>query len=239
MEFINCAQRGLRRAAPENTIASFELAVEHGANEIELDLRLSRDGTIVVMHDATVDRTTNGTGGVHELTYDELRALDAGGGARIPTFDEVLDAVDVRLQVHLKDPAVIEPLRTLLTRRRDDRERISPCSFDLGCVSVLADQLPGCVVGLVRRTGRRDVVLDAEAHGARRVVFGWTGMDADLVAFARDRGVHCSVWPVNTAEQLHDAVALGVDGFTTDHPSLLFDHGYAVHDGALVLPSGV
>jgi glycerophosphoryl diester phosphodiesterase len=107
-----CAHRGDVKAAPENTVPAFESAVKKGAPQIEFDVHLTKDGKLVVIHDSTVDRTTNGTGKVAELTFDELRALDAGGwfgeqfaGTQIPTLKETLSAIPptVQCNVHLKN----------------------------------------------------------------------------------------------------------------------------------------
>ncbi|NED98014.1 glycerophosphodiester phosphodiesterase [Phytoactinopolyspora alkaliphila] len=234
MNFINCGHRGAMSTAPENTLSSFAAAVEQGANEIELDLRLSKDGTIVVIHDATVDRTTDGSGAVSTLTLDELRTFDAGDSERIPTFDEVLDATDVALQIEIKDPAVIEPLSALLADRADHLDRLSPTSFDEDVVGDVARRLPSTLVGLISKTASYELLDRAEALGARRVLVGWEGTDRPLVRTAQDRGFHVNVWPVNSAEQLRTAAELGVDGFTTDYPGLLFEHGYDLRDGRLV-----
>jgi glycerophosphoryl diester phosphodiesterase len=233
MDFTNCGHRGAMSTAPENTMASFRLAAEQGANELELDLRLSKDGVIVVIHDDTVDRTTDGSGAVADLTAEELRTLDAGNGETIPTFEEVLDGTDVRLQIEIKDPAVIDPLVALLDQRPEEIQRLSPCCFDEDTVALLSRRLPSTVVGLISKTGSHELLERAVDLGAGRVLVGWAGTDRELVRAARDRGLHFSVWPVNTAEQLHNAVELGVDGFTTDHPPLLFENGYKLHDGRL------
>ncbi|NDL60881.1 glycerophosphodiester phosphodiesterase [Phytoactinopolyspora mesophila] len=236
MDFTNCGHRGAMSVSPENTMASFRLAAEQGANEIELDLRLSKDGEIVVIHDTTVDRTTDGSGAVADFTAEELRALDAGNGQSIPTFEEVLDGTDVRLQIEIKDPAVIEPLVALLAQRPEEIQRLSPCCFDEEIVAILARELPSTVVGLISKTGSPELLDRADQLGAQRVLVGWTGTDRELARAAQERGLHFNVWPVNTAGQLNDAVELGVDGFTTDHPPLLFENGYEIRDGRLVRP---
>ncbi|NEE00738.1 glycerophosphodiester phosphodiesterase [Phytoactinopolyspora halotolerans] len=236
MEFINCGHRGAMSVSPENTMASFQLAAAQGANELELDLRLSKDGVLVVIHDATVDRTTDGSGAVSDMTYDELRALDAGDGQQIPSFDEVLAGTDTRLQVEIKDPDVVDPLVELLRSRPDEVDRISPTCFAADTIAALATRLPGCVVGLIGRAGTPETVTQAAELGARRVLLGWSGTDQALVTRAQERGLHYNVWPVNTPDQLRDAAALGVDGFTTDYPPLMFDHGYRLTDGRLVAP---
>ncbi len=84
------AHRGGPRHAPENTLSAFRTAIADGADGLEFDVQMSRDGALVVIHDETVDRTTNGTGAVRDLTLAELRSLDAGAGERIPTFEEVV-----------------------------------------------------------------------------------------------------------------------------------------------------
>lgn len=96
------AHRGASAELPENTLAAFRRALEQGAEGIELDVALSADGVAVVLHDATVDRTTDGTGDVAALTLQELRVLDAGGGERVPTLDEVLALAAGRAEVNIE-----------------------------------------------------------------------------------------------------------------------------------------
>ncbi|WP_166353706.1 glycerophosphodiester phosphodiesterase [Phytoactinopolyspora limicola] len=233
MDFVNCGHRGAMAVAPENTMVSFQLAAELGANEVELDLRLSKDGVLVVVHDATVERTTNGAGAVADLTYAELRSLDAGDGQPIPTFEEVLDGTTVALQAEIKAPEAVDPLVALLNRRPRDAARVSPCSFDPDVVAELARRRPSNLVGWIGREASPAAVHRARTLGAGRILFGWPGMDDDLVGLARELDLHVNVWPVNTPDQVHAAAALGVDGFTTDQPSLLFDTGYTIRDGRL------
>ena len=108
----NVAHRGASGNYPENTLIAFQKALEIGVDEIELDLYLTKDDHLIVMHDSTVDRTTNGTGAIAELTLDEIKALDAGRvfgeqfkAERVPTWEEALDLVQgkVELNVHLKE----------------------------------------------------------------------------------------------------------------------------------------
>lgn len=107
-----CAHRGDSKNAPENTLPAFASAVEKGAPQIEFDVQLTKDGELVIMHDPTVDRTTNGTGLVSELTFEELRALDAGrwfgdafAGTQVPTLRETLEHIPepILCNVHLKN----------------------------------------------------------------------------------------------------------------------------------------
>jgi glycerophosphoryl diester phosphodiesterase len=106
-DFMVIAHRGASSYAPENTLAAFDLALDLGYGHLELDVDLTRDGHIIVMHDETVDRTTNGTEPVRSQTLAELRALDAGAwfgaqfaGERVPTFAEVLERYRGRVHLH-------------------------------------------------------------------------------------------------------------------------------------------
>lgn len=122
-----CAHRGDNHAAPENTLPAFQLAVEKGAHQIELDVRRSKDGRLVVIHDPTVDRTTDGHGAVKDHTFDELRQLDAGSwkgaqwaGTRIPTLREVLEVVPptIQLNCHLRPGVAAQTTRQIVEMGR-------------------------------------------------------------------------------------------------------------------------
>ncbi len=126
-----CAHRGDAKCAPENTIPAFTSAVRKGAHMIEFDVALSKDGKAIIIHDPTLDRTTNGTGKVESLTFDELRALDAGSwfdkrfaGTQMPTLEETLKVIPktVWCNVHLKNyPGVAESAaRTIKAMGRQD-----------------------------------------------------------------------------------------------------------------------
>ena len=109
--------RGAKGLLPENTLPSFEHAINVGCDWVELDV-YHVDGELLVIHDKSVERTTNGKGLVSELSFDEIRALDAGGGHSVPTLQEVIDLVDrrCRINVELKGPATAKPVSDLLSR---------------------------------------------------------------------------------------------------------------------------
>ena len=132
------AHRGDTKNAPENTIPAIESAVRKGAHQIEIDVKLSKDGKLVIMHDWTVDRTTNGTGKVPDLTFNELRKLDAGSwfspefkGTKIPTLEEVLDVIPggILVNVHVHDdPEIVVPVVRYLA----EMDRLNHCFLTLG-----------------------------------------------------------------------------------------------------------
>lgn len=99
---VKVGHRGAAGHEPENTLRSFRRAMELGADMVELDVHLCGSGELVVIHDETVDRTTDGTGEVAKMTLDEMRALDAGKGERIPTLQEVIDLATGRMDINIE-----------------------------------------------------------------------------------------------------------------------------------------
>jgi len=121
--------RGYSAKYPENTLLAFRKAIEAGADGIELDVWMSRDGEIVVIHDGTVDRTSNGSGKVKEMTLEELRELDFGNGERIPTLEEVFDAVPENAVVNVEIKDVDAVKRTAEIIGNNDPSRVVVSSF--------------------------------------------------------------------------------------------------------------
>jgi glycerophosphoryl diester phosphodiesterase len=210
--------RGARALEPENTLRSFVRAQLTGADEVELDLRVTADGQLVVLHDATVDRTTNGHGELASFSLVEARELDAGDGERIPTFAEVLDAVMLPVQAEVKELAAIEPL-VALSRERSLAGRVTVASFDPVIVSALASELPQLRRGLIMPDAPPDAVARAQAVDASLLCLGIASLGPELMAACRAASITVDAWPVNDPSALHRAVELRVEAITTDHPN--------------------
>jgi glycerophosphoryl diester phosphodiesterase len=235
---LNLAHRGASAYAPENTLAAFRLAADMGADGIELDAKLSRDGAMVVMHDATVDRTTNGSGRVSDLTLAQLQRLDAGSkfgaqfaGERIPTLDEVIDAVGDRLLINVEltnytsrgdglELRVVE-----LIERRGLVERMMVSSFNPFALRNVKRAAPHVVCGLLyapdmpiylRRAWLAPLVPGLEAHHPRHSM-----IDAALVRRAHSRGQKVNTWTVNDAADMRRMIDVRVDAIMTDRPDVL------------------
>lgn len=206
---------------PENTLASYERAIAEGVDEVELDIRLSKDGEMVIMHDATVDRTTDGHGLVAEMTLAELRTLDAGAGQRIPTFCEALETITVKTLAEVKAPEVVEQLLALLADRPDIRERIDVISFDEAVVKAVSDAFPGVRTALLSQSGSEEFVDRAADLGAAWVGVGWEGSTPELIEYAHARGLEYSLWPAESIAEFDRAMELGADGVTTNYPALI------------------
>jgi glycerophosphoryl diester phosphodiesterase len=204
---------------PENTLRSFVAAERAGLDAIELDLHLSKDGALVVMHDLDVDRTTDGSGPIAEQTLDELRALDAGRGERVPVFEEVLDAVQAPLQAEIKDVAAARALAEVM-RERDLVPRVEVSSFHDEAITEIARLVPGVRTALIASRYGLDVVDRAVEAGAATVCLNLRRLTLEVVEHAHKADLRIIGWVVNTQEHLRLAHALELDGVTTDYPEI-------------------
>ncbi|GEC05103.1 glycerophosphoryl diester phosphodiesterase [Streptomyces spinoverrucosus] len=219
MNFLTIGHRGVMGVEPENTLRSFVAAQEAGLDAIELDLHLSKDGALVVMHDTDVDRTTDGSGPIAEKTLAELRALDAGRGERVPVFEEVLDAVRTPLQAEIKDVRAARALAELM-RERDLTGRVEVSSFHDEAVAEAARLVPGARTALIASRYGTDVVERAVEAGAATVCLNIRRLTLEIVEHAREAGLRIIGWVVNTQEHLRLVRALELDGATTDYPEI-------------------
>ncbi|AWE48884.1 glycerophosphodiester phosphodiesterase [Streptomyces nigra] len=219
MNFLTIGHRGVMGLEPENTLRSFVAAQQAGLDVIELDLHLSKDGALVVMHDTDVDRTTDGTGAIADKTLAELRALDAGRGERVPVFEEVLDAVRTPLQAEIKDVAAARALAEVITRR-DLVSRVEVSSFHDDAVAEIARLVPGIRTALIASRYGTDIVDRAVAVGAATVCLNIRRLTLEIVEHARKADLRIIGWVVNTQDHLRLVRALELDGATTDYPEI-------------------
>ncbi|MFK4226396.1 glycerophosphodiester phosphodiesterase [Streptomyces sp. NPDC019890] len=204
---------------PENTLRSFVRAEQSGMDAIELDLHLSKDGALAVMHDADVDRTTDGTGPIADKTLAELRELDAGDGERVPVFEEVLDAVRAPLQAEIKDVAAARVLAEVMLSR-DLVHRVEVSSFHDDAIAEIAKLVPGARTVLIASRWGADIVDRAKAVGAASLALNIRRLTLETVEHAHGEGLQVIGWVVNTQEHLRLVRALELDGATTDFPEI-------------------
>jgi glycerophosphoryl diester phosphodiesterase len=227
------AHRGASAAAPENTMAAFRKAAAMGAECIETDLHLSRDGRLVVMHDATLARTTNGDGLVKNFTFAELRKLDAGSwfseefkGERIPVVEDLLDfagQTDLSLYLEIKGGAGYGVERAVISALRDRKESKASVvlCFD-GSVLDRIHQLDRLVMtGLLFEAGGEDMVKEAVRVGARQIGPRGDCVTPALIEDAHRRGLKVVAWTIDEPVQMRALAAAGVDGIMTNHPGRL------------------
>jgi glycerophosphoryl diester phosphodiesterase len=221
---------------PENTLAAFRRAVAIGAPMIELDVQLTRDEEVVVIHDWTVDRTTDGRGRVHDATLAEIRRLDAGAwfdastrGERVPTLGEVLAAVPIAVNVELKPVGDdgLERRAFAVVEAAGATGRVVFSSFDPGALDRLRRHAPGAALAVLwddASAGGSDeasmgaAVRWAERVGARALHVRKDCVTPAAMAVARAAGLPVRAWTVNDPADSTRLAAAGVEGIFTDYP---------------------
>lgn len=216
---LNIGHRGAAGLEPENTLRSFHCAAAEGADVLELDLRVTRDGHLVVLHDPTVERTTNGTGRLRELTLAEVRRLDAGLGERVPTFVEMLDATTLPIHAELKEVEAAELLAGEIFE--GGAGRVTTISFLPEALRLMKRALPYQQVGLVLFGAPPDAAERALSLGADLVSLEANHLDAEVVERCRQADLEVTTWTVNDTGQMRRVMELEVDGIVTDRPDLL------------------
>jgi len=234
---LNFAHRGASYEAPENTLAAFLLAAELGADGVELDVQLSKDGEIVVIHDFDLESSTNGSGPVRERTLSELKDLDAGAwfdpgyaGQQIPTLQEVIDAVGHRLLLNIElktsslrdDGLVAEVVRTIEDSHLLDRVIVS--SFNPIALRRVKRLNPWVPIGLLyapdlplplRHPWARHLLKPDALHPHHSLV------DQRYLRWARERGYGVHTWTVDDPGRMWQLMRLGVELIITNRPDLL------------------
>lgn len=231
---LRIGHRGAAAIAPENTLVSFRRAIELGADGVELDLHRARDGRFVVIHDDTLDRTTDGHGPVDALSSDELRRLDAGSwkgpefaGERVPLFEDVVDALPASAVIFAelkagsdRAPGIeVDFARLLSDRSLLGRVRVS--SFDHRALARLRRLLPALSTGALFVALPVDPVALGRACGAQAIHPSFRYLTRELVDEAHRAGLAVHTWTVNEPADIATASAMGVDGIVSDHPERL------------------
>ncbi len=244
------AHRGGSLLWPENTMVSFEGAVGLGCRYLETDVHLTKDGVLATIHDATVDRTTDGSGLVRALTAAELKRLDAGyrfsadggrtrpfrgGGVTVPTLAEVVEAFpEVHVNIDLKrhDAAMVEAMAAFIEERGLE-DRLLIASFDDSIIKAFRRRTEGRVATAAAGSETRIFWLASRLGLGRFVRTAYDALqvpprtgrltvaDRRLLAAARRRRVQVHVWTVDEPAGMRRFLELGVDGIMSDRPDLL------------------
>jgi glycerophosphoryl diester phosphodiesterase len=232
---LRIAHRGASGHCPENTRAAFVRAIELGADMVELDCQITRDGAVVVIHDETLDRTTSGKGRVRDHTLRELKALDAGrwfspefDGEEVLTLEQAVELlrgkVELNLEIKGEDaPGRLEIQCVGIVRSLRFFEATVFSSFSPARMRLVRDLAEDARIGVLMDDGtdwsgglELAAELGAEAlHPARSLA------SPGAFATAHDRGLEVRVWPVNRPAQMEALAAMGVDGMFSDYPDRL------------------
>ena len=231
------AHRGARRVAPENTLPAFQKALEMGVDGIELDVHLSADGDLVVIHDFTVDKTTSGHGRVETFTTAQLAALDAGShfspdyaGVGVPTLAAVLDLIGdrciVNIEIKSEDPEggnQVAPVAAVI-RDRNLYDQVIVSSFNPISLIAMRHTDPRIPLGLLyhrplpvylRKAWMTAVIAPQAIHPEYRLI------DAETMAWGRAHGCQVNTWTVNDVADARSLAALGVDVIMSDLPDMM------------------
>jgi glycerophosphoryl diester phosphodiesterase len=228
--------RGASAHAPENTIAAFKLALEQGADAVELDAKLTADGAVIVIHDLTLDRTTNGSGPVSAHSLADFRKLEAGSffdprfkGEPVPTLAEVFEAVGEETFINVEltnyeNAADGLPDRVAeVVRRHGLEERVMFSSFLPSSLRRIHKLLPACPIGLLTSKQYDSLLKLAGQTRLNRYQAlhpAMSDVTRARVRHAHSRGRLVNVYTVNESEDMKRLFAIGVDGIFTDDPAL-------------------
>lgn len=230
------AHRGASAYAPENTISAFVRAVEQGADGIEFDVKVTRDGKVIVLHDQSLDRTTTGAGNYKKYSFDELRKLDAGikfqgiyKDVRIPTLEEVFEAVGGRLGINIELTNYATPNDDLINKiaeileQINDHSRIIFSSFNWGNLRKARSLCPDIPCGLLAMpsiTGwvSRSFLAQNVPHEALHPYY--SDVNGKNVETIHRQGKKMNVWTVDDPKEMVRLRDLGVDMIMTDDPLL-------------------
>ncbi|MFT8887315.1 MAG: glycerophosphodiester phosphodiesterase [Ethanoligenens sp.] len=232
------AHRGFSYQAPENTLEAFSLAVELGADGIELDVHLSKDGQIVVIHDDTVDRTGNGTGVVNEMLFDDLRTLDVSMGradyigARIPTLEEVyrlLAPTSLSINVEIKeyryqDGFVIIPKVLELEKQYQLSDRVFYSSFNHYVLREMKQRQPQAATAALYAAGLVDVWEYTKRIPSDAIHPHFFSLrDPLLVSRCHANGIAVRPWTIDQPDDMKQMFASGADAIITNRPDLALE----------------
>lgn len=225
------AHRGASGYAPENTRAAFDRAIAMGAGAIETDVQLTADGELVLFHDTTIERTSNGRGPLGDHTLAELQALDLGGwytpkfaGQRILTVAELLDeyAGQIPFALEIKDPRAARPLIATLDAR-GLAEQLQITSFYWTALLDAQGSNPKLHLGFLTPTFDEDLITRSVRRGFKEICPHVDRLTAKRVALAHDAGLNVRAWGVSRRDQVERLFDTGADGATCNWPDWIME----------------
>ncbi len=223
---LKIGHRGASGHLPENTISSFNKALKLGAEAIELDVHLCKSGEPVVIHDDTVDRTTNGKGLVAELTLAQLKALTISGDEHIPTLQEALETIgsNIIYFIEVKHADAALPVAKLIAEYINKgwkAENLYLISFDHEALKTVHREFPDVFIGASFKRLFDNSVLEAKIWGARAIVPNYKLLTSEFINKAVKLDLKIFTWTVNDPEDIARLHSMGIDGIISDYPDRL------------------
>ncbi len=240
---MNIAHRGGGDLRPENTLLAYQNSLDEGADILEMDVHATKDGVIVVSHDATVDRQTDGSGYIREMTFEQVRALDAGytftedggqsypyrgQGVQIPTLEEVFTAHSdayYTLEIKQSDPPIVDEVLAII-REYHMESNVVMGAFSEVLLSEIREKAPELLTGfateeVITFSLLRDDDLDDYLPPGEFMQLPISAAQPATLERARHFGIKAHIWTVNDEQEMNDLLDLGVDGIMSDNPKLL------------------
>lgn len=226
-QILKIGHRGAKAHLPENTLASFQYALDMGVNGLELDVHVCSTGELVVIHDFTVDRTTNGSGEVHKMTLAELKALTVEGEYTIPTLEEFLDLAGKKcfLNIELKGRHTAVPVSELMERYIAEKgftyNDFIVSSFQREELMVMHDINPNIHLGILTQASVTQAWRWAQEFSAKAIHPHFSLLTESNVKKAQQAGYKVYTWTVNEPEDIERMKLYEVDGIMSDYPERL------------------
>lgn len=221
-KILNIGHRGAKGHEPENTLISFQKALELNADGVEFDVHVCKSGELIVIHDFTVDRTTNGTGAICDLTLKEIKALRINKTIEIPTLDEVLLIFDKRhfINIELKGTNTAEKVCDCINENvrnhRFDYSNFIVSSFQYEELAAVAGYNSKIPIGILTQASVEEALEWAEEYSAVAIHPHFSLLTAENVALTRQKGYQIYTWTVNELEDISRVKEFGVNGIITD-----------------------
>lgn len=230
MTMLIVGHRGAMTHRPENSLASYALAEEVGVDEIELDVRLSKDDVLFLLHDDTLDRTAGDDGARNlgpaaELTIAQLQGAVLDSGRGVVTLEEMYEATHTVIQLEIKDPATVPHLARFFAQHPEHAQRTILTGFDPDALRRCSELMPSigrCIIvsSLEKAEGFEGGLRGLLEHTrSTRFACGFEGLTRETVDAVHELGLEFHVWPMRTREDMRRALELGADGTTSDDPA--------------------
>lgn len=221
---LKIAHRGAKAYEPENTLQAFQKALDLNSDGIELDVHLSSDGYLIVIHDETIDRTTNGKGSVNDFTLAELKSFLIDGKYQIPTLNEVFDLVNKKcfINIELKGletaPKVVELIEKYISEKDWKYEHFIISSFDWNMLEETSKLNPSISIGVLTEENIDTALAFAEKIKAKAIHPDFQLLNAENVQQMQEKGFLVLPWTVNSEEDIQKVKTYQVNGIISDNP---------------------
>lgn len=222
-KIVKIGHRGAKGFEPENTLVSFERAIEMGADGIELDVHLSLDGHLIVIHDETIDRTTDGKGIVNQLTLEKLKSFRINENLEIPTLEEVLDLVNQRcfvnieLKNHETAEKVVQVIEKYISDKNWNHAHFITSSFDWNALQQVRFLNDDIRIGVLTETDLDLAISFARFLKAEALHPNFQLLTNEYVTSIKEKGILVFPWTVNEVDNIQKMKDFGVDGIITDY----------------------